>query len=98
MRRDIVFLCVFCQSRCQRNRQTLAADISYTGCQTGTKFGTLIEGALLYINAKIGELRPRDVPLACQNTEGCKNYFVTLFVYVILPIAVKFGTMRGIGP
>jgi len=36
------------------------------------KFGRLIEGALLYIRAKIGELGTGG-PLGHQNTEGCKK-------------------------
>jgi len=43
-------------SGCQRNQRSLVADILYTGCQNGTKFGTLIELVVLYINSKAGEL------------------------------------------
>jgi len=38
----------------------------YTGCQNGTKFGMLIDRALLYINSKIGELWHKG-PLGLQN-------------------------------
>ena len=37
-----------------------AADISYTGCQNGTKFGTLIDLALPYVNSEIGKLWPTE--------------------------------------
>jgi len=42
-----------CQSRFQQNS---AVVITGTGCQKGTKFGTLVVQALLYISAKNGEL------------------------------------------
>jgi len=57
-----------CPSHCQRNVQCLAADISYTGCQNWTKFGTLIDRA--YIISKIGELWSKGSPWAPRSSSG----------------------------
>ena len=58
----------------QRNRQNLAGvRVSYRGSQNETKFGKLIEGALLYIRAKIGELWPRRSPWGTKIPKGVKN-------------------------
>jgi len=56
------FLCV--GHGVPRNRRTLTADIANRGFQNGTKFGTLIEGALLYITSE---------SLEWKNSEGVKK-------------------------
>jgi len=51
---------VFCRSRRQRNRRTLAADVWYRDHQNGTKYGELIYGALLYVTTQISDLWPNE--------------------------------------
>jgi len=58
---------LFSVSRCQQNQRSLAADISYKGSQNGTKFGTLIDGALLYVISSIGELWRKGSPGVPKN-------------------------------
>jgi len=59
----------------------LAADISHRGFQNGTKFGSLIEGALLYAITQVGELRYRECPWDAKILKGVK--IVTLFSYIV---------------
>jgi len=83
----VYFFVCLSQSRCQQNQQSLAAGVSYIGCQNGTKFDTLIYRALLYIISKISELWPK----GRQNSRlGKKNF---LFSYIVCPSAMKFGTI-----
>jgi len=65
-----------CRSRSQRDRRNLTADISYRGFQNRTKFGTSIEGALLYIGVKNWTLVLEVFP-GRQNIKGYKK-LVTL--------------------
>jgi len=58
---------------CQENQQSLAADVSYAGCENEKKFGTLIDLALLHIVSKISELWPKQSPLGRQNSQVGKN-------------------------
>jgi len=51
----LLSLLFLCGSRRRQNRRTLAADISWTGFQNWTKFGRLIEDAVLYVNIQIAE-------------------------------------------
>jgi len=68
----------------------LAADILYRGFQKGTKFGSLTEGALLYITTQIE-----------QGNEGFNKKFATLFSYTVWrgsrssSILLNFGPLFG---
>jgi len=60
-----------------------------------TKFGSLIQVALLYIRAKIDELWHGRSFGGPKILKGVK--IVTIFWYIVWSSAVKFGTRRGIG-
>jgi len=53
-----VFVGHVCRSRFQRNQRSSAADISKTGCQKRTKFGTFVVWSLLHIRAETGGFWP----------------------------------------
>ena len=59
-----------------------------------TKFGTLIERALVYKVAKIGELWLRGSSWDAKILK-VQRIFVTLFLYIVWLSATKFGVMRG---
>jgi len=71
------FLC-FCGSCHQQNQRTLVSDISYRDCQKGTKFGSIIEGALLYITTETGEFWPNGSPGApkVKGVKICNSFLV----------------------
>jgi len=62
--------------------------------QISPKFGSLIEGGLLYVITQI-------VELWCGGPCGAPKYWrvqkiVTLFSYIVWPSAMKFGVIRGL--
>jgi len=60
-----------CRSRCQRNQRSLATDISDTGCQNGTKFGTLIDlGPCCTLVPRLVNFSPRCPPEAPKFVSG----------------------------
>ena len=67
-----------CRSRRQRNRPTLATDVSYCGFQKGTKFGCLIEGALPYV---ITQIFRTGVPRGRQNAKDVKKNCYAFLVH-----------------
>ena len=67
------------RSRFQRNQRSSTGNISYTGCQKGTKFGTVIVWSLLYITAEIGDLwrrGPRGAPKYWKYKHFCNAFLV----------------------
>jgi len=84
-----------CWSHCQRNQQSLAPGVLYTGRQNGTKFDPLIGQALLYIISKIYELWPKGSWGA--KIQSLQEFFVRPFFYIVRPSAMKFGAMMVIG-
>ena len=75
---DISFTCVFCGSRRQQNRLTLAANISKKGRQKRMKFSRLLEGVDVHNDPDCWPL-VQGVPLGNQNIEGHEKISVTLF-------------------
>jgi len=56
----------------------------------------LIEGTLLYIATRNGELSPKGVLLGRQNSEGCKNVTCNTFLVHRLADSDEFGMVRGL--
>jgi len=54
-----------------------------TGCRKGTKFGTLIVLALLYITAETGTLWPRRSPCGAIILRGLKKIRKAFLVYIV---------------
>ena len=69
-----------CQSRFQ---QISAVVITEPGCQKGTKFGTLVVQALLYISAKNGELWCRGSTWDTTILEAVKKFCNTFRVHCL---------------
>jgi len=76
----LLFLRVSVISHAVNKIDELWQHISHKGFQNGTKFGSLIEGALLYITTHIGELWSRG-SLGCQNNEGYKKFCNSFLVH-----------------
>jgi len=91
-----VFVCVSCLSvgHAVHEIDDLWQQTSRRGVVgSRTKFGSVIDGVLMYVTMQTGELYPGG-PMRPPKSEGAK--FVTLFSYTVWPTAMKFGTVRAI--